>query len=96
MLINAGMVVIIDAKEAAEATPKILSTHRIPHYKSSDLQHPEAEAETSPAQEQPAAPEEDNKKERVQEEEDEEDDFEEEEENPEVPITVHGHEIRMK
>jgi hypothetical protein len=31
------MVVIIDAKEAAEATPKILATHRIPHSKSADL-----------------------------------------------------------
>lgn len=32
-----GMVVIIDAKEAAEATPNILTTHRIHHSKSSDL-----------------------------------------------------------
>ena len=31
------MVVIIDAKEAADATPKILSTHRIPDSKSADV-----------------------------------------------------------
>jgi hypothetical protein len=38
-----GMVVIIDAKEAAEATPNILVTHRIHNSKSADLRGEEVQ-----------------------------------------------------
>lgn len=84
------MVVIIDAKEAAEATPKILATHRIPHYKSNDLQ---AEHENVESSTEEAVAKEEKKEEQ---EEDEEDDFEEDHEESEVPITIHNHEIKMK
>ena len=76
------MVAIIDAKEAAEASPDILVTHRIHHSKSADLRGgvPEGEHEQSPETSKKS----DSGTSDKQETENEEDDFEDDPNHSEV------------